>query len=223
MTIIINIAKYIYRLISRLRLSAKDVHISHSAYFNHHTVFGGHNGIGEKSSVSEAVVGRYTYIDANCYLCDSTIGSFTSIAHDVKIEKWTHPSRGFISTSPVFYSSRNQCGKTFANKQLFNEELTIDGRSCLIGNDVWIGCGVTIIGGVTIGDGAIVAAEALVNRNVPPYAVVGGVPAKVIRYRYPANRIKELLELQWWNQPDDWLEANSYLFSDEESFFNKQI
>ena len=223
MTIIINIAKYIYRLISRLRLSAKDVHISHSAYFNHHTVFGGHNGIGEKSSVSEAVVGRYTYIDANCYLCDSTIGSFTSIAHDVKIEKWTHPSRGFISTSPVFYSSRNQCGKTFANKQLFNEELTIDGRSCLIGNDVWIGCGVTIIGGVTIGDGAIVAAEALVNRNVPPYAVVGGVPAKVIRYRYPANRIKELLELQWWNKPDDWLEANSCLFSDEESFFNKQI
>ena len=223
MTIIINIAKYIYRLISRLRLSAKDVHISHSAYFNHHTVFGGHNGIGEKSSVSEAVIGRYTYIDANCYLCDSTIGSFTSIAHDVKIEKWTHPSRGFISTSPVFYSSRNQCGKTFANKQLFNEELTIDGRSCLIGNDVWIGCGVTIIGGVTIGDGAIVAAEALVNRNVPPYAVVGGVPAKVIRYRYPANRIKELLELQWWNKPDDWLEANSCLFSDEESFFNKQI
>ena len=223
MTIIINIAKYIYRIISRLRLRAKDVHISHSAYFNHHTVFGGHNGIGEKSSVSEAVIGRYTYIDANCYLCDSTIGSFTSIAHDVKIEKWTHPSRGFIFTSPVFYSSRNQCGKTFANKQLFNEELTIDGRSCLIGNDVWIGCGVTIIGGVTIGDGAIVAAEALVNRNVPPYAVVGGVPAKVIRYRYPANRIKELLELQWWNKPDDWLEANSCLFSDEESFFNKQI
>ena len=223
MTIIINIAKYIYRIISRLRLRAKDVHISHSAYFNHHTVFGGHNGIGEKSSVSEAVIGRYTYIDANCYLCDSTIGSFTSIAHDVKIEKWTHPSRGFISTSPVFYSSRNQCGKTFANKQLFNEELTIDGRSCLIGNDVWIGCGVTIIGGVTIGDGAIVAAEALVNRNVPPYAAVGGVPAKVIRYRYPANRIKELLELQWWNKPDDWLEANSCLFSDEESFFNKQI
>ena len=223
MTIIINIAKYIYRIISRLRLRAKDVHISHSAYFNHHTVFGGHNGIGEKSSVSEAVIGRYTYIDANCYLCDSTIGSFTSIAHDVKIEKWTHPSRGFISTSPVFYSSRNQCGKTFANKQLFNEELTIDGRSCLIGNDVWIGCGVTIIGGVTIGDGAIVAAEALVNRNVPPYAVVGGVPAKVIRYIYPANRIKELLELQWWNKPDDWLEANSCLFSDEESFFNKQI
>lgn len=220
---IIDIAKYIYRLIYRLRLRAKDVHISPSAYFNHHTVFGGHNGIGEKSSVSETVIGRYTYIHANCYLCDSTIGSFTSIAHDVRIEKWTHPSRGFISTSPVFYSCRNQCGKTFAKEQLFNEELTIGGRSCQIGNDVWIGCSVTIMGGVTIGDGAIVAAGSLVNRDVPPYAVVGGVPAKVIRYRYPANRIEHLLELQWWNKTDEWLEANAHLFSDEESFFNQLI
>ena len=83
---IIDIAKYIYRLIYRLRLRAKDVHISPCAYFNHHTVFGGHNGIGDKSSVSEAVIGRYTYIDTNCFLCDSDIGSVTSIGHDIRNE-----------------------------------------------------------------------------------------------------------------------------------------
>ena len=85
---------------------------------------------------------------------------------------------------------------------------------------MWIGADVKIIGGIKIGDGAIVAAGALITKDVPPYAVVGGVPARIIRYRYSEDKIKKLLQFKWWNKDLNWIKANADLFSDEESFFN---
>lgn len=75
--------------------------------------------------------------------------------------------------------------------------------SCRIGNDVWIGDGVFIMNGITVGDGAVIGAHAVVTKDVPPYAIVAGVPARVIRYRFDEKTIKKLLDLQWWNLPDD--------------------
>ena len=72
-------------------------------------------------------------------------------------------------------------------------------RPVKIGNDVWIGRGAFIKGGVTIGDGAVIAAHAVVTKDVPPYAIVCGVPAKIIKYRFDCETIKELLDLKWWN------------------------
>lgn len=127
---------------------------------------------------------------------------------------------GFISTSPVFFSTLKQAVETFVDKNLFDEQMEIEGYKCIIGNDVWIGSKVLIKGGVRIGDGAIVAMGSIVTKDVPPYAIVGGVPAKVIRYRYSESEIQQLLKFKWWNRDVEWIKSNAHLFSVESKFFN---
>ena len=90
--------------------------------------------------------------------------------------------------------------------------------SIKIGNDCWIGQSVFIAGGITINDGAVVLAGAVVVKDVPPYAIVGGVPAKIIGYRYEQEIIKDLLDSKWWNMPIGWLKTHYELFSDMDSF-----
>ena len=83
-----------------------------------------------------------------------------------------------------------------------------------IGNDCWIGQHVFIVGGVTIGDGAVVYAGAVVTKDVPPYAIVGGVPARIIRYRYDQETIDWLLRIKWWEHDIEWFEENWELLND---------
>jgi acetyltransferase-like isoleucine patch superfamily enzyme len=82
----------------------------------------------------------------------------------------------------------------------------------VIGNDVWVGVGAIILSGVTVGDGAIIAAGSVVTHDVPPYAIVGGIPAKVIRFRFSEQQIKKLLDISWWNWSDQKIAANINLF-----------
>ena len=84
-----------------------------------------------------------------------------------------------------------------------------------VGNDVWIGSHVLINGGVTIGNGAVIGAGAVVVKNVPPYAVMGGVPAKVIRYRFSEDMIAKLEEIHWWNMSEDFLKSKIDVFQNE--------
>ena len=160
-------------------------------------VFDGHMGygsfIGEKSNIS------------------GTIGRFTSIAPYVDWNPGVHPYEApFATTCPMFYSTRKQNGVSFANKQCFDEYK----GGVTIGNDCWIGQHVFLVGGVTIGDGAVVLAGAVVTKDVPPYAIVGGVPAKIIRYRYDEETIKWLLNIKWWNNSIKWFGEHWELLTD---------
>ena len=152
---------------------------------------------------------------------EATIGRFTSISNHVLTNIGIHPMGDpFVTTSPMFYSLRKQAGATFANRMMFNESR----EPVRIGNDVWIGTNVFLVGGLTIGDGAVVLAGAVVTKDVPPYAVVGGVPAKVLKYRYDEETIRFLLDLKWWDMDVEWLSQHWELLCDIDKlklFFNQ--
>lgn len=173
------------------------------------SIFEGANSIWS-GSYFKGKMGYGSYITTNCII-EGNIGRFCSIAADVKVTLGTHPTGGtYATTSPMFFSTRKQTGTTFAKKQLFDEMLP----PISIGNDCWIGQRAFIVGGVTIGDGAVVLAGAVVTKDVPPYAIVGGVPAKILKYRYNEETIGFLLESKWWNMPIEWLKENSELLCD---------
>ncbi|MEF8733556.1 MAG: CatB-related O-acetyltransferase [Candidatus Accumulibacter meliphilus] len=147
-------------------------------------------------------LGRMTYVAEGARLGHCKVGSFSSIGPNSQIGGLgKHPTH-FLSTHPAFYSTHGQAGRTYALEDVIDElPLTI------LGNDVWIGASVIILDGCSVGDGSIVAAGAVVSKDVPPYTIVGGVPATLIRTRFSDEVISELLAWQWWDLSDETLTA----------------
>lgn len=145
-----------------------------------------------KSHIS---VGAFTVLTDSRYegyIGNVDIGRYCSIAYGVNIGMFEHPV-DWLSTSTRQYLSGHVNGARSVPIRPFNAN-----PRTTIGNDVWIGTGATLIDGISIGDGAIIAAGAVVTKDVPPYAIVGGVPAKIIKYRFNEEIIAKLLELKWW-------------------------
>ena len=213
--------KFLWRVWHSFLLRRKSVWASPWALWNGNTRFGGYNVVHAGACVGNSSLGRYTYVCERSFLPDCQFGAFCSIAEDVSLVRYTHPTSVFVSTSPVFFSKKLQCGRSFVKDQSFCEQRLVDGSSAVIGNDVWIGQGVRIIEGVRIGNGAIVAAGAVVTQDVPDYAVVGGVPARVIRYRFSEEEIRQLLELRWWDRDDEWLGEHAQEFTDIKLFLKE--
>ena len=162
--------------------------------------------IGTSCNISSSQMSKYSYCGSDCQIVNTAIGAFCSISDHVFIGGAEHPV-DWVSTSPVFQNTRHSGpSKRFAK---FNLPKT---RKTIIGNDVWIGHGVTIKQGVIIGNGAVVGSNALVTKDIAPYAIVGGIPAKTIKYRFSQDVIDRLEEVQWWNLPDEEITKRIDLF-----------
>jgi len=224
MSIISSVLMLVFRSISNRYVFYKN-YISIKLKYRGKAIFNTTTRIDLTSSFEGAnIIGNNTKFCGNMgygsYICNDcaivgNVGRFCSIAHEVKNAQGVHPiSNPYVSTSPMFFSLRKQTGKTFAQKQLFEEMK----EPIEIGHDCWIGQRAFIVGGVKIGTGAVVLAGAVVTKDVPPYAVVGGVPARILKYRYDEETIDFLLRSEWWNMPIEWLEANYELFSNIDEF-----
>jgi len=155
--------------------------------------------------MDDVEIGDFSYINRYSQVYSGKIGKFCSIGYGVRIGLPEHPT-DIVSTSPKIY------------RNIKSQDIKDVYSPPVIGNDVWIGANAIMLQGVTIGDGAIVAAGAVVTKDVPPYAIVGGVPAKVIKYRFPDSTILKLLEIKWWDKPEEWILENVEKFSNVDDF-----
>jgi len=160
--------------------------------------------------IKNARIGRYTYISSHTDVEGAVIGKFCSISDHCRIGMGGHNLRT-VSTSPIFTEKNNAIQTQWVDHNSYAPE----DKLAVLGNDVWVGSHALINGGVTIGDGAVIGAGAVVIKDVPPYAVVGGVPAKVIKYRFSEDVIERLLKLKWWDFNDEVLINNIEFFQTE--------
>lgn len=172
--------------------------------------------IGDFCNVRGGSFDSYSYMGNNCELPQTKIGKFCSIANNVLLAAGNHPL-DYLSTSPYTYSDIDW---TFSKKNAYDKGLfytSSDKRFiCEIGNDVWIATGAILVCGnhaLRIGDGAVIAAGAVVTKDVPPYSIVAGCPARIIKYRFDKCTIEKLLELKWWDKDAAWINDNISRFT----------
>lgn len=177
---------------------------------------GNHVSIQRNCDIMRCKVDDYSIIEKNAVIHDAVIGKFCEISwhcsiggdnHNYKLPTIHH---WYWNKTFGFEEDPNAIGgQNFRNK-IYSEE-------CEIGNDVWIGSGVTVNRKVHVGNGAILASGTVVTKDVPDYAIVGGVPGRVIKYRFEKDTIKRLLAIEWWNWPHEVLKENRHLFEMEVS------
>jgi len=144
-----------------------------------------------------ATVGKYTGLNADCYIARAELGAFCAIGARTSFNPFNHPS-DWLSTNEFQYHPQSfDWVDEYTNLKRLERTPDMFHRS-KIGNDVWAGHNVNVMGGVNVGDGAILAAGSVVTKDVPPYAIVAGVPAAIIRFRFSETTIKRLQEVKWW-------------------------
>jgi phosphonate metabolism protein (transferase hexapeptide repeat family) len=159
--------------------------------------------IAERVALAECDVGDYTHIERDTQAIYTTIGKFCAIASNARLNALNHPMERItqhkISYRPNEHFLGAKLDKTFRARR--------QNARVMIGHDVWIGHGAIVLPGLSIGHGAVIAAGAVVTKNVEPYAIVAGVPARRIKWRFPKSIRERIIKLAWWDWDHDRLAA----------------
>jgi len=187
----------------------------------HDCVLGAWTRVGARTSLSEVSMGAYSYIVNDASATYADIGRFCSIARDTRINPGNHPTWK-AALHHFTYRTRSYDLGPEDDHAFFEWRRA---HRCTLGHDVWIGHGATILPGVSVGTGAVVGAGAVVSKDVPPFTIVGGVPSKPIRERFPKPVCDGLLQLAWWDWEHDRLAGalEDFRHLDAEAFVEKHL
>ena len=166
-------------------------------------------------TVVNSTMSRHSFCGYDCSILNCNIGAFCSIANRVSIGGVRHPTE-FVSTSPVFLSHKDSVKAKFAGHDYLPVVRTV------VGNDVWIGEGAFLKAGITIGDGSIIGMGAVVTKDVAPYSIVGGNPARLIRLRFEQDIVEALLKMKWWELPGSELQRLGSAFDDPRAMLRNE-
>ena len=198
-----------FKSYSRSFLSLKKLthkYISFTSYWDSKSRFSKTSALGGFARLYNVRLGYYSSVRDKSKVMNAEIGNYSVIAKECLIGVGVHPTN-YLTCHSIFYKN-----SPWGFHPEWVKPIEHIAKTTHIGNDVWIGARSLVMDGVTIGDGAIVAAGSVVAKDVPPFAIVGGAPAKLIRYRFPQEMIDRLEDIKWWNLPDEQITEKVELF-----------